>query len=65
MINNNIKIKDNLINLSLKNKFYVRPLWKPINELEPFKKFPKMNLDNTIDAYNRIISLPSSVFLMK
>ncbi len=65
VINNNIKIKDNLINLSLKNKFYVRPLWKPINELEPFKKFPKMNLDNTIDAYNRIISLPSSVFLMK
>lgn len=57
----------NLLNSILekchKEKILIRPSWKPLHQLKHFKKFPKMNLDNTNSLAKRIINLPSSSFL--
>ena len=54
------KLKNNLIKLSLNSGIEVRPVWKLLHRLKHFKKFPKMNLSNSIKLENQIINLPSS-----
>ena len=58
---------ENLLNSILKKchqeKILIRPSWKPLHQLNHFKKFPKMNLDSTNSLAKRIINLPSSSFL--
>ena len=63
------KNKENLLKPILKkchdNGLFVRPSWRPLHRLKFFKKYPKMNLDNTNSLSKRIINLPSSSFLIK
>ena len=61
----NKTIKKKLILFSEAKNFNIRPIWKPINLHNHFKKSSKMNLDETNNIYERAISLPSSVFLAK
>ena len=37
-----------------------RPVWEPINNLEPFKGFPSMDLSTAKSLSERIINIPSS-----
>ena len=54
-----------ILNKCYKNKIYIRPAWKPLHQLNYFKKFPKMNLDKTDSLSLRVLNLPSSSFLSK
>ena len=56
----NIIIKD-CFNIGIK----VRPLWDLISSFKMYKNCPKMNLISSKNAYERIINLPSSSFLIK
>ena len=42
----------------------MRPAWKLISELNPYKNKQKMNLNGARDIYKRVINLPSSQKLM-
>ena len=57
------KYKNNIINDLNRKKIEVRPVWKLIHTLKPYKKMPKMNLANSTDLYKRIINIPSSANL--
>jgi perosamine synthetase len=41
-----------------------RPIWVPLNELEPFKDYPSSNLATARSLSQRIINIPSSPSLM-
>jgi len=41
-----------------------RPIWNPLHTLPMYKDMPKDHLDCTNDLFERVICLPSSVFLM-
>ena len=45
-------------------KIYMRPAWRLISELKPYKK-QKMNLDGSRKIYKQVINLPSSQALVK
>ena len=64
-LKNKTKKKNYYLTLSNKLNFFVRPLWKPMHLLKPFRNSPKMNLSNTAKIYENTFSLPSSVFLLK
>jgi len=55
-----IKHRDKVIKAGHKKKIFLRPVWKPLHTLKPFKSCPKMNLNNAIKIYNSCINLPSS-----
>lgn len=55
-----IKYRDKVIKAGHKKKIFLRPVWKPLHTLRPFKSCPKMNLNNAIKIYNSCINLPSS-----
>ena len=55
-----IKYRDKVIKAGHKKKIFLRPVWKPLHTLKPFKSYPKMNLSNAIKIYNSCINLPSS-----
>ena len=40
-----------------------RPVFKLLHKINYLKNYPKMNLKNSIDLENRIITIPSSSFL--
>ena len=40
-----------------------RPVFKLLHKIKYLKKYPKMNLKNSINLENRIITIPSSSFL--
>ena len=46
-----------------KKGYEVRPVWRLIHTLKPYKNMPKMNLSNSIDLHRRIINIPSSADL--
>ena len=54
-----------ILNKCYENKIYIRSAWKPLHQLNYFKKFPKMNLDKTDSLSLRVLNLPSSSFLSK
>lgn len=63
---NNIVLKeasledlDKVIGLCHENGFLVRPIWRPMHQLEMYKDCPRMKLDNTEWLATRVISLPS------
>jgi|TARA_B100001964_G_C14244934_1_gene606923 perosamine synthetase len=53
----------NIIKLCHKNKIFVRPVWKPLHQLDHFKHFPKMDLKLTNRMAKSVINLPSSSFI--
>ena len=60
---NNKKEKKFLLNYFHKNKIEARSIWKPNHLFSYLKKYPKMNLDNSIKLYNSVINIPSSIKL--
>ncbi len=65
ILDNNISyLKNKLIKSGYKRKIYMRPAWRLISDLKPYKKCQKMNLDGAKNIYKRVINLPSSQKLM-
>ena len=52
-----------LIEYLLSKNIQVRPIWKLINSLPMYSGFQSYKIDNTDDAYESCVSLPSSVNL--
>lgn len=57
------KFKNIIIKKGNENNIGMRPCWKPLHTLKHLRKYPKMNLKNSEDIYNRIINIPSSSHL--
>lgn len=55
--------KDELIKNCVDAGISVRPLWKPLNTLDPYSSHPSAATPVTNDLYHRVICLPSSAFL--
>ena len=60
----NINLKNKILKESHKKLIFVRPAWKLISELKPYRKYQKMNLSGAKEIYNKIINLPSSQSLI-
>ena len=60
---NNQKEKNYLLKFLYKNKIEARSIWKPNHLFSHLKKFPKMNLDNSMKIYNTTINIPSSLYV--
>lgn len=58
-------LKNKLIKAAYKKKIYMRPIWRVISDLKPYKKKQKMDLTGAKNIYNATISLPSSQNLFK
>ena len=56
------QFKVKLIKRLHKNNVFVRELWTPQHMLPMYKKCESSNLDNTVDLWQRTISLPSSFY---
>ena len=61
---NNTNLKNKILKESHKKLIYIRPIWRLISELKPYKKNQKMNLSGAKEIYNKIINLPSSQSLI-
>jgi perosamine synthetase len=59
------KLKNQIIKDCHSSGIKVRPLWDLISTFKMYKNCPKMNLDNSKKAYDTIINLPSSSFIVK
>ena len=56
---NNYTLKNKILTDSFKSGLYLRPAWKLISNLNPYRKNPKMNLMGSEEIYKRVINLPS------
>ena len=54
------KLRNQIILECIKNKLNVRPGWTLMHQIKYLKKYPKMNLSNSISLFNKLICLPSS-----
>jgi perosamine synthetase len=61
---NFVKYKNSLLKVSHKRKFFLRPVWKLVSNLQPYKKKPKMNLSGAKEIYKSVFTLPSSQSLI-
>ena len=52
--------RDLILESTNKTGIMTRPAWVLMNELEPFKGFPSMDLATAKSLYERIINIPSS-----
>ena len=57
-------LKNELLNYCYKKKVFLRPTWKLISSLKPYKKKQKMDLSGARDIVDRAINLPSSQSLL-
>ncbi len=57
----NKSLKNNLVRRLHSRGIYVRELWTPQHLMKMFKNYPRMKLTNSLDIWERTISLPSSV----
>jgi len=55
-----LKLRNEILNYSIKKKISTRPAWTLMHRINYLKKFPKMNLKNSEEMVERIINLPSS-----
>lgn len=53
--------RDHIIQYLKKKNIQVRPVWKLIHTLKPYKNFPKMDLKNSRKLEEKIINLPSGI----
>jgi perosamine synthetase len=53
------RFKNKILNESFKSGLYLRPAWKLISNLKPFRFNPRMDLCGSAEIYKRIINLPS------
>ncbi len=61
--NETSNFRDKFLGEAFKNKIYLRPVWKVLSNLKPFKNSPKSLLTNALKIEKSIINLPSSSFL--
>jgi len=54
------KYRDDLLLATNNSGIMTRPVWVSLNELEPFRGSPSMDLTNTISLSRRIVNIPSS-----
>lgn len=52
--------RDPILAVTNAEKYMTRPAWILMNELEPFKELPHMDLSTSISLSQRIINIPSS-----
>ena len=57
-------LKNKILDFCYKKKIFLRPTWKLISSLKPYKKKQKMNLSGSKDILDRAINLPSSQSLL-
>ena len=64
-LNNNIKnLKNLILNDCNKNGYQIRPVWKLLNTLKHLKKFQTSDTKIAESISERLISLPSSSFII-
>ena len=56
--------RDDILNACLDAGIPVRPLWKPLNTLTPYRQSPSAPTPVVADLYSRVICLPSSASLV-
>ena len=61
---NNVNLRNKILKKSYNKSIYIRPSWKLISELKPYKGKQKMNLSGAREIYNKVINLPSSQSLI-
>ena len=59
----NIEVRNHVIEQAHQQGLYMRPIWKPLNSLPAFAISPSMKLDVTHSIINRSINIPSSCYL--
>ena len=59
----NLLLED-LIEFGVKNGFTCRPLWEPLNTLNPYAIYPSGNVSCALDVSRRVICMPSSAWHM-
>ena len=57
-----IKNRDKIIQLAKENNIYLRPVWRPLHMLRPYKSMPSMPIKNADIIYKSLINIPSSSF---
>ncbi len=57
-----IKIRDKIIKLAKDNNIFLRPAWRPLHMLGPYKFMPKMPIKNANKIYKSLINIPRSSF---
>lgn len=58
---NNLEQRDEFLEFTNSNNVMTRPGWELMHTLEMYKDSPKGDLANSIDIYNRLVNIPSSV----
>jgi dTDP-4-amino-4,6-dideoxygalactose transaminase len=56
----NLELRDEIIEVTNSQKIMTRPIWTPLNELQPYFASPSMNIAVVKSLEKRLISLPSS-----
>ena len=56
----NLELRDEILEVTNCQKIMTRPIWTPLNELRPYISSPSMNLRVVKSLEKRLISLPSS-----
>jgi aminotransferase in exopolysaccharide biosynthesis len=57
-------LKEEILKEGFNSKIYLRPVWKLISELKPYKFYPKMDLTGAKNIAKILINLPSSQSLI-
>ena len=57
-------LKNDILAYCYKKNFLLRPIWKLISDLRPYKKKQKMNLSGSKFMEDHLINLPSSQSLL-
>lgn len=63
MLSNSIEERDAILEFTNMNNIMTRPGWKPMHLLKMYNSCQSDELLNTIWAYERVINLPSSIYL--
>lgn len=58
---NNLEQRDEFLEFTNSNNVMTRPGWELMHTLEMYKDSPKGDLANSIDIYNKLVNIPSSV----
>ena len=63
--NSSKEILEKILKFNHNKNYKLRPVWRLLNLLKPYRKCPKMDLNNSFKLSKKIINLPSSGFLIK
>lgn len=59
----NSRQRDDLLNETNSNGVMTRPCWDPMHSLTMFKNYPRMDLSQTENIFERLVNIPSSACL--